>query len=203
MTDTTTPQSLGSASHNLRSRWPWFIVLGVGLLIAGGIASLNLVAATLVSILAIGAAMLAGAVMTFIQAFIVPGWTQKLLHGLAGLVYGLSGAIILHDPLLASVTLSLACGVLLCLTGILRVVVGLQAHRASGSGWIIAAGFFTIVTGGLIVGAWPAISMWLLGALLTFDLIFQGWGFIAFGLSLRPGHGAVQKASASPIVARP
>ena len=181
MTDTATQHSLGYVAHELRSRWSWFIVLGIGLLVAGGVASVNPLAATLVSILAIGAVMLAGAVMTLIQAFTVPGWRQKLLRALTAIVYGLSGAIILHDPLLASATLSLACGGLLCLTGILRIVVGLQAQCASGSGWVVAAGFFTIGTGGLIIGAWPGIGMWLLGALLTFDLILQGWGFIAFG----------------------
>ncbi|MGA7996218.1 MAG: HdeD family acid-resistance protein, partial [Bradyrhizobium sp.] len=33
--------------------------------------------------------------------------------------------------------------------------------------------------------AWPAISLWLLGAMLVVDLIFQGWGFIAFGMALK------------------
>jgi uncharacterized membrane protein HdeD (DUF308 family) len=31
----------------------------------------------------------------------------------------------------------------------------------------------------------PAVGLWLLGAMLVVDLVFQGWGFIAFGLALR------------------
>jgi uncharacterized membrane protein HdeD (DUF308 family) len=36
-----------------------------------------------------------------------------------------------------------------------------------------------------VVAAWPAIGLWFLGAMLVVDLIFQGWGLIAFGVALR------------------
>jgi uncharacterized membrane protein HdeD (DUF308 family) len=37
----------------------------------------------------------------------------------------------------------------------------------------------------MIVALWPTIGLWLLGAMLTVDLVFQGWGLIAFGLALK------------------
>jgi uncharacterized membrane protein HdeD (DUF308 family) len=42
-----------------------------------------------------------------------------------------------------------------------------------------------MMTGILVIAAWPSISLWLLGVFLTVDLIFQGWGFIALGLAVR------------------
>jgi len=37
----------------------------------------------------------------------------------------------------------------------------------------------------VLVAAWTTLGLWLLGVMLVVDLIFQGWGFIAFGLALR------------------
>jgi uncharacterized membrane protein HdeD (DUF308 family) len=37
----------------------------------------------------------------------------------------------------------------------------------------------------MLVAAWPRIGLWLLGAMLVVDLIFQGWGLIIFGLALK------------------
>lgn len=51
--------------------------------------------------------------------------------------------------------------------------------------WIVAAGVLTFCVGVMIVAPWPTIGLWLLGAMLTVDLVFQGWGLIAFGLALK------------------
>lgn len=92
--------SLGGAIHAVDRKWGWFVALGIGEIILGGIASANLLAANLASVLVIGAAML-------------------------------------------------------------------------------VAGIFQLIA------AWPVIGLWLFGAMLVVDLIFQGWGFIAFGMALR------------------
>lgn len=47
--------SLGRAIHAITGKWGWFVALGVGELILGGIASANLMAASLASVLVIGA----------------------------------------------------------------------------------------------------------------------------------------------------
>ena len=49
--------ALGTAIHAVTGKWGRFVALGVGELILGGVASVNLVAATLASALVIGAAV--------------------------------------------------------------------------------------------------------------------------------------------------
>ncbi|MFM9776398.1 hypothetical protein ACKI1Z_42850, partial [Streptomyces galilaeus] len=58
--------ALGAAIHAIAPRWGWFVALGVGELILGGVASTNLLAASLASVLVIGAAI---AVAGLIQIF--------------------------------------------------------------------------------------------------------------------------------------
>ena len=65
--------ALGTAIHAITGKWGWFVALGVGELILGGIASTNLLAASLASVLVIGAR--AG------QCLALAGWRDRLCGG--------------------------------------------------------------------------------------------------------------------------
>jgi uncharacterized membrane protein HdeD (DUF308 family) len=177
--------SLGGAIHAIDRKWGWFVALGIGELILGGIASTNLLAANLASVLVIGAAMLVAGIFQIVHGFSARGVRGFLFWQLGGLVYACAGAVILYDPVLASLTLSLLVGVLLLVAGVLRASAGFHSRPAAGWGWIVAAGVLTFGVGIILIAAWPVIGLWLFGAMLVVDLIFQGWGFIAFGMALR------------------
>jgi len=186
MTDVSNSKaSLGRAIHAIGGKWGWFVALGAGELILGGIASTNLMAASLASVLVIGATMAVAGIFQIVHAFTVQGLRGFLFWLFAGIVYGAAGAVILYDPLLASFTLSLAVCAFLVVAGVTRIWAGFHMRPAAGWRWIVAAGLVTLCVGVLLVTAWPSIGLWLLGAMLVVDLIFQGWGFIAFGLALR------------------
>ena len=177
--------TLGTAIHAITGKWGWFVALGIGELILGGVASANLMAANLASVLVIGAAMVVAGIFQIIHAFSARGLRGFLFWQLAGIVYAAAGAIILYDPVLASLTLSLTAGVFLVAAGVMRAWAGFHARPAAGWRWIVAAGVLTFCVGVMLVAAWPSIGLWLLGAMLVVDLIFQGWGLIMFGLALK------------------
>jgi len=176
---------LGAAIHEVTGKWGWFVALGVGELVLGGIASADLLAASLASVLVIGVAMTFAGLLQIAHALSVRGWRGMLLWLFAGLVYGAAGIIVLFDPLLASLTLSLTAGLMLIAAGVMRISAGIRMRPTTGWQWIVAAGAFTVCVGGFVVAAWPTIGLWFLGALLAVDLIFRGWGLIAFGVMLR------------------
>jgi uncharacterized membrane protein HdeD (DUF308 family) len=178
-------RSLGDAVHAIDRKWGWFVALGVGEPILGGIASTNLLAANLASVLVIGAAMLAAGIFQIVHGFSAGGVRGFLFWQVGGLVYAGAGAVILYDPVLASLTLSLLVGVLLLVAGVLRGWAGFHSRPAAGWRWIVAAGVLTFCVGVILIAAWPVISLWLFGVMLVVDLIFQGWGFIAFGTALK------------------
>ena len=112
--------TLGTAVHGITGKWGWFVALGIGELILGGVASANLLAASLASVLVIGAAMVVAGIFQIIHGFSARGLRGFLFWQLAGIVYAAAGAIILYDPVLASFTLSLAAGLLMVAAGIMR-----------------------------------------------------------------------------------
>jgi uncharacterized membrane protein HdeD (DUF308 family) len=177
--------SLGRAVHAISGKWGWFVALGVGELILGGIASANLMAASLASVLVIGVTMAVAGIFQIVHACSVHGLRGFLFWLLAGIVYAAAGAVILYDPLLASFTLSLVVCAFLVVAGATRIWAGFHIRPAAGWRWVVAAGVVTFCVGAMLIAVLPAVGLWLLGAMLVVDLVFQGWGFIAFGLALR------------------
>jgi uncharacterized membrane protein HdeD (DUF308 family) len=177
--------SLGRAIRAISGKWGWFVALGIAELILGGIASANLVATSLASVLVIGVSMTAAGIFQILHAVSVRGMRGFLFWLLAAMVYGAAGVIILYDPVLASLNLSVAVCTFLVAAGLIRTWAGFHMRPAAGWRWIVAAGVLTLCVGVILVAAWPNLGLWLLGAMLVLDLIFQGYGFIAFGLALR------------------
>ncbi|CAH1670300.1 HdeD family acid-resistance protein [Chelatococcus asaccharovorans] len=182
---TGTSSSLGTAVEEVRGKWGWFVALGVGLILLGVVALANLLLATVATIFYIGAMMLIGGIVEIVHAFQVKTWGRFFYWLLSGIFYAFAGVIAFYNPLLASAALTLLLAVLLVVAGIFRIWIGFAARPESGWGWIVATGVITLLVGVLVYSAWPGNSLVLLGAILAFDLLFQGIGFISFGWTLR------------------
>lgn len=180
-----TTHSLGSGIAAIRSKWGWFVALGVGFLVLGGVAFANLMLATVASVYTIGVLMLIGGVVQMVHAFQVRGWSRFLFWMLGGLVYAAAGVLAFVNPLLASAVLTLMLASALIAAGILRTWAAIHARPERGWGWLAAAGVVTFVAGLVIALGWPVNSLWILGLVLAIDLVFQGWSFIAFGTALK------------------
>jgi len=185
MTRITSGRKASSAATEVEDKWGLFVVLGAGLLIAGCVASINFFATTLVSILYIAAVMFAGGLMQLAHAIANRGWKKRLLGVVSGLFFIAASGFIVLDPILSEMSVTLAAGVLLVGAGALRIIAGFGERGRTGWIWIVLSGSLTLAAGLIIVVTWPAGSLWLIGFLLSTDLIFQGGSFLVFGLALR------------------
>ena len=75
--------------------------------------------------------------------------------------------------------------IMLIASGIFRIVAGFQYRPLPGWGWLVASGVVTSLAGLVFLLGWPVNSLYLLGLILAFDLLFQGASAIALGFSLR------------------
>lgn len=177
-------KGLGAGSE-LREKWGWFVGLGILMLVAGVIAMLNLFLATVVSVYYVGALMLVGGIFQIVHAFSVKTWGRLAWWLLSGLVYAAAGIIAFANPLLASSVLTLLLAAALLAAGVMRIWVGLENRERANWGWIVAAGVVTALAGLVIALGWPVNSLFILGAFLAVDLIFQGAALTAFGMALK------------------
>jgi uncharacterized membrane protein HdeD (DUF308 family) len=185
----------------VRSKWSWFIGIGILLLLLGGLALGNLVVATVASVLFIGMLMLLGGIIEIVHSFGVQNWKSFLFWLLSGLLYAAAGIVAFMNPILASTVLTFLLAAALLAIGIIRIWTGYQSRHSTGWSWIVASGVVTALLGIVIALGWPINSLWVLGAFLAIDLIFQGWSFIAFGWGLKHFDTPPTVAAAAPRVA--
>lgn len=176
---------LSQKLNALRAQWGWFVVIGIALVILGAIALVHVLAATLVSVIFVGTLMLIGAVSQLIQAWRVKNWSGFFVWSISGLLYAAAGIVAIVNPFAGAAMLTLLLGATLIGAGAFRLWVWFNNRGQQGWGWLAFSGLITLATGILIAIGWPANSLWILGLLLGFDLMLQGWSLLFAGLALR------------------
>lgn len=176
--------ALSARLKDLSAQRGWFIALGVVLIVLGGVAAVHVLAATVASVMFIGVLMVIGGVGQLVHAWRVKGWKSFLLWTLAGLAYAVAGFIAITNPVVGAAVLTLLFGATLIAAGALRLWIWSQNRGQSGWQWLLLSGFVTLLAGVLIAAGWPGNSLWILGLLLAFDLLFQGISVLMVGLAL-------------------
>jgi uncharacterized membrane protein HdeD (DUF308 family) len=182
-TDTLTP--LSSDVAPLRAKSGWIIALGVAFVIAGLIALGSVVMATVASVFIVGIMMMIAGVAEVVNAFQFKTWGKFLLWVLLGVLYIVAGFVTLENPLLAAAVLTLVLGLVLCVSGIMRIMLAFSLRKEKPWVWIALSGTITLLLGLLILAHWPVSGLYILGIFLGVDLLFAGFGWIAVGTGLR------------------
>lgn len=187
----TPPTPATGVAENLRdlgARWGWFVGIGVLLTLLGLAGGAYILLMTLASVLFVGIVMLAGGVSQLIHAWRIREWRSFLFWTLSGIFYTLAGLLALYNPLTGAAILTLLLGALLIASGALRLWIWFNNRGQKGWQWLALSGLVTLLAGILISAGWPENSLWILGLLLAFDLLFQGITLIMLGLALRQGR---------------
>jgi uncharacterized membrane protein HdeD (DUF308 family) len=186
MSGTPVAKSGGGLSYShVRSKWGWFVALGVALMLLGVFALGDVVGVTLISALFIGAMFLVGGVFQVIHAFMVKTWSGFLMNALGGVLYAIGGVLIMDEPVAGAVVITLFLVLALVIGGILRIVVGLR-HREIRGWWLMAlSGLISAVIGALLYASLPWSGLWVLGTLIGIELVVQGVTWVTFGIALR------------------
>ena len=169
----------------LRDRWGWLVALGVLMIIAGLIALMSVLMATVVSVLLVGIMMIASGIVEIVHGFQMRRWGRFFLWILIGLLYVIGGFFVVWNPLLASAALTLVLGVFLVFAGVARIFLAMQMRSSTPWGWVLASGIITLLLGAVIILHWPVSSLYVLGIFLGVDLVIAGASWLGAGLAFR------------------
>ena len=175
--------------HDGRRLSYWSIGLGVLLTALGLIASVNLYLVSIATTLVIGAVMLVGGIAQIVHAVCMSHWPRARAWAAAGVLYLLAGVVVLIAPLTAAAFLTLMLVLLLGTSGVFRLGYAISEH-AAGWAWTLVSGLFSIAAAIFIAMGWPADATWVLGLILSVDLLVQGIMFMGFGFAVRSALAA-------------
>jgi uncharacterized membrane protein HdeD (DUF308 family) len=171
----------GTPPHELSVPPMWArVVLGIALIVAGIVVLGDIAIATLISTLFIGAVALVVGAFEIIHAFWTKGWTGFLWQILLGALYVVFGAVLISQPLAGALVLTLVLGMLLLMSGFVRIVLSITHWKDVG--WImLVSGIFGVLAGLVVLTGFPMSGLWVLGLVLGIDLISHGVAWLTFG----------------------
>ena len=176
---------MGLGYGHIRARWGWFVALGIVLIALGVFALGEVVAVTLASVIFIGAMLLVGGIFQILHAFLVRGWGAFTWQLLGGVFYVIGGLLIMDEPVQGSLVVTLFLVAALIVGGVLRVTIGMRHRDMQGWWLLLLGGAVSLIVAVLLLLQLPWSGLWVLGTLIAIELIFMGFNWLQFGLSLR------------------
>jgi len=168
----------------VRQHWWCFLALGITLVVFGTGALIASPFVSLAAVVVFGFLLIAGGVIQLVSSFWAGQWSGFLLHLLIGVLYLITGYLIVDEPLRSLVNITLIVAMFLLISGLFRIVAALLI-RFHDWGWVLLNGMVTLLLGMMIYKHWPSSSLWVIGAFVGIDMLFNGWAWIMLAIHLR------------------
>ncbi|MDF1756752.1 MAG: DUF308 domain-containing protein [Legionellaceae bacterium] len=166
--------------------WAWLLGLGVLFVTLSFICLSQAIGVTLVSIFFVGIIFMIAGGAQLIDVFKSKEWNVSIGHSISAVFYIAIGGLIIYDPILASSIITIFIALSFIIIGITRFImaISLKTHNA---GWffLIINSVVSTLLGGFILAYWPLSSLWVLGILITVELMISGWSYIFLAFAIR------------------
>lgn len=166
------------------AKWPWLLGMGILFIFMGALGVTVATFTTLYSMVFFGILLLVAAAVYLVKAFMTRQWRGFFLQALLGIFSGVVGTVMIANPVLSAVSLTLLLGSFFIVTGFFRIFNAL-AITIEGWGWILVSGIASVLLGILVLAQWPASSLWLIGILIGVELMLTGWYSVLIGYSIQ------------------
>jgi uncharacterized membrane protein HdeD (DUF308 family) len=183
---TSSPAVIVQDLQSIHRHWPWFLALGIAMVVIGmfAISWACIATITVTATWLFGFLLLGGGIAEIISGFSAGRWSGTLIHLLVGVLYVIVGLMIIEQPENSAIQLTLIIAFFLIISGVMRVVAALS-ERFAGWGWVLLNGSITAMLGLLIYKQWPVSGLWVIGLFIGIDLILNGWAWIMLSLGVR------------------
>ncbi len=174
--DNTSPMG----ATKLPSRPFWLcVLLGLAMILAGFLVLGDIMLVTVISTIFIGWVSIFTGAFEIVHAFWTKGWGGFVWQVLLGILYVAFGAVLVSQPVASALILTYILGMVLLISGIVRILLGIRHWREAG--WVmLLSGVFGVLAGLVILTGFPMTGLWVLGFLLGVDLISHGIGWLAY-----------------------
>jgi uncharacterized membrane protein HdeD (DUF308 family) len=173
----------------------WLIVLGIVEIVAGILAVAGPFVAGLAVTVVVGIAFLLGGGARLVGAFMADSFGAGTLTFLWGLLLMATGFYFVIRPGLGLTTLTLVVAVVLFIDGITRIIVSFKMKPVKGWGWMLAGGILSVLFAAMVGWEFPASSLWVIGTLVGFSLLFGGFTTISIASGAKKTVNDVEDAA--------
>lgn len=169
----------------LKQGFGWAIFLGILMIVLGLAAISKPLFATLAAELFFGWICLFTGIVQLVFAFRTQGVGPFFLKLILAGLYGVSGILLLANPLAGAMSLTMILGLFILFESIGQIILAFDLKPMKAWGWVLLSGLVGMVLGILILNQWPFNAPWLIGLLVGINLFFEGLSITLFSSAAR------------------
>lgn len=175
----------GMDMNSASGAWRPLLIAGAILAVLGVLAIAFPFATGIGVELAIGGLLVVGGIVHGWHAFGARGWTGFLGGVALAALYLIAGLVVLANPVLGMVTLTLLVGAFFLVDAIVELYMGFRVRPEANWTGLLASGVLSLVLAGLILIGWPATAAWTIGLLVGINLLTTGLAMAAIAMGGR------------------
>ena len=160
----------------------WFLAFGLLMMVLGIAAVSSAFYATIFSVFLFGLLLIGMGVAQLVQATLAHRWRGFFVSLLLGILYAVTGAMLVVKPATAAVTITFWIAAFCFVAGLFRMLSSL-IMRFEKWGWVFFNGLVTFILGILIFSDWPVSGLWIIGLFIGIDMILSGWSWVLLSIS--------------------
>ena len=183
MSDTTEAFHLDRAA-TLRSKWGWFLVLGIVLAAAGALAVALPAVSTFAASVVLGIALAIAGVVKMVQSLQVKDWSGFVWQELTGAVEVVGGILIYFNPLKGALAITLLIALVFLVLGVLQIALAIRVREQQGWLWFVVSGVVALGAAAALALKLPYTSVYTPGTIAGISLLVAGGTYIAIALMM-------------------
>ncbi len=169
-------------------RWKWLLILGIFDVVIGAFGLIFAGWVTISTVILFGILMFLAGVLQFIHWFgeKETSWSGRIPHLVFALLYVIGGVLIFLNPVQGASAFTILLGALFITIGTFRLGLAIFLARHGWRWfWHALLGLITVYLGFYIIVHWPLSSIWVIGLLVSIELVLNGWQLIWVSLMAR------------------
>jgi uncharacterized membrane protein HdeD (DUF308 family) len=163
----------------------WSIALSFLLILAGLCAILIPFLSSIGITIIFAWAMIFSSITHFIFAFKTHTTGSRIWEILVGVVYLITGVVLLMHPVDGLLVLTLVLAYYLFFEGVVEIFHYFQIRPRHGAVWLLIDGIVTLILALMIWRSWPQSSIWVVGTLVGISMILSGVSRLMLSLAAK------------------
>ena len=161
-------------SGSLQANWRWLAAAGVVIAILGLLAVLAPFATGLSISLLAGGLLVVSGILHFVGVFSARGWVGTIWQIVLGVVTLGAGLLILFNPLVGLLTLTILVITYLFVSGVVEIVMGLRLRGEPNWFLGVVSGSIGVLLAIMLWAGFPSTALWAVGLLFGINLLVSG-----------------------------
>jgi uncharacterized membrane protein HdeD (DUF308 family) len=179
-----------TVTRPISRHWLSLFLFGVAMMLFGVWAIAHPLAATMATVLWLGAVLATAGIARIAQVWLADGWAGTVWHLGSGALCLIGGFLVVFRPLAGMVTLVVLVAGTLIASGGIRAAGGFALKPHDGWLWMTAGGVISILAGVAMLLIPPAESMLVPGLLVGVSLLAEGAVALMLALAARRAAAA-------------